>query len=322
MCVWLYERPSFGRAHRRGATPDGKAMKSHSPHDHDLGLQHDLNVMLGRRKAIGWLASAGGVMLLSACSSGSDTSSSDASSSSSTDTGSNSGSSSGSGSGSSSSGTCVADPTETAGPYPADGSNSANGSIANVLDDVGIVRTDMRPSFGAYSGTADGVQLDITITLVDVSNSCSPLEGYAIYLWHCDAEGDYSIYDLPNENYLRAVGVTDANGQVTFTTIFPGCYNGRYPHMHFEVYESLSAATSYQNKLLTGQMAMPENECTSVYNSSSTYDQSLSNFSGESISGDNIFGDNTSAQIAQQIPTLDGDPYSGYTGDVLVGIAL
>ena len=178
----------------------------------------------------------------------------------------------------------------------------------------------MRSSFGDSSGEAEGVQLDLTITLVNVNNACAPLEGYAIYIWHCDVNGDYSIYDLPAENYLRAVGVTDENGQATFTTIFPGCYNGRYPHIHFEVYPSLASATSYRNRLLVSQMAMPENECTSVYNSSSLYDASAANFVGESVATDNVFADNTADEIAQQTPSLSGDAYNGYTGDILIGL--
>jgi protocatechuate 3,4-dioxygenase beta subunit len=41
---------------------------------------------------------------------------------------------------------------------------------------------------------------------------------------------------VTTESYLRGVQVTDSNGQVTFTTIYPACYSGRWPHIHFEVF--------------------------------------------------------------------------------------
>ena len=67
-----------------------------------------------------------------------------------------------------------------------------------------------------------------------------------MYLWHCTADGNYSLYSsgITNQNYLRGVQVSDASGLVSFTSIFPGCYSGRWPHIHFEVYRSLALATS------------------------------------------------------------------------------
>jgi protocatechuate 3,4-dioxygenase beta subunit len=103
------------------------------------------------------------------------------------------------------------------------------------------------------------------------------LAGHAIYLWHCDALGRYSIYDLPNASYLRAVGVTDSVGNAAFMTIFPGCYPGRYPHIHFEVYMGLEQATSYKNRLLTSQMAMPADACRAIYAASKHYGASAAN---------------------------------------------
>jgi len=154
--------------------------------------------------------------------------------------------------------------------------------------------------------------------------SCTPLEAYAIYIWHCDSGGNYSIYSngLANENYLRGVQVTDANGQVTFQTVFPGCYSGRYPHIHFEIYPGLSSATSYRNSVLISQMAMPSAICTSLYNNVSGYSQSIQNFSQVTTSNDNVFGDNTAAQLAQQTPSLSGDNTNGYTGTILIGVGV
>ena len=283
-------------------------------HDHDLGLQHDMKFILGRRKALSWFLASGATALIAGCNSDDVIAAA---------TGSGSSGATGGGAtggGTTTTGDCVADAEETAGPYPADGSNTANGSVANVLNQSGVVRSDMRSSFGSFSGTAEGVDLVLTLTVVDAANGCTPLADHAVYLWHADAVGRYSIYDLPSENYLRAVGVTDANGEVTFTTVFPGCYAGRYPHMHLEVYPTLDTTSSYRNKILTGQIAMPENECAAVYDAISAYSQSAGNFARVSLGSDNIFGNNTSAQLAQQTPDLTGNPNNGYTGSVLIGV--
>jgi protocatechuate 3,4-dioxygenase beta subunit len=88
-----------------------------------------------------------------------------------------------------------------------------------------------------------------------------------VYLWHCDRAGLYSLYSAgaTNQNHLRGVQAANANGVVKFTTIFPGCYAGRWPHMHFEVYRSLTAATSVSNKIATSQIALPKAACDLVY---------------------------------------------------------
>ncbi len=163
--------------------------------------------------------------------------------------------------------------------------------------------------------------MTLTITVVDVNNGCAALEGYAVYIWHCTRDGLYSLYTVPNENYLRGVGVTDADGQVTFTSIFPGCYAGRYPHIHFEVYPSLARATSYSNRLLCSQFAMPQAACDTVY-ASSGYSSSASNFSSTTTSNDNVFGDNSSTQVTAMTPVMTGDLTNGYTGTVTVGLAI
>ena len=160
-------------------------------------------------------------------------------------------------------GGCSAIPAETAGPYPGDGTNTANGSVANALALSGIVRSDIRSSLGGLVGTAAGVPLTVTLTLVNSAASCALLPGYAVYLWHCDQAGRYSMYSsgVTNQNYLRGVQVSDGNGQVTFQTVFPGCYSGRWPHIHFEVFRSLAAASSGANDILTSQLALPQAVC-------------------------------------------------------------
>ena len=113
-------------------------------------------------------------------------------------------------------------PEETQGPFPADGSNGPS-----VLSLGGVVRSDIRSSFAGLNGTAAGVPLTIELTIVSVS-TCSPLAGRAVYIWHCDRAGGYSLYSqgVTNQNYLRGVQEADASGRVSFTSIFPGCYAG------------------------------------------------------------------------------------------------
>jgi protocatechuate 3,4-dioxygenase beta subunit len=283
---------------------------------HRPDLQRDLinmERMRQRRKMLTWLASGGAAAFVAACGGGSSETS-----------GSSTSTSSGSTTSSTSTAACIADPTETNGPYPSDGSNSANGSVSNILSSSGIVRSDVRSSFGSSTTTAPGLPLTLTITLVNSNVSCQPLQAYAIYMWQCDSGGNYSIYSngLTNENYLRGVQVTDSNGQATFTTVFPGCYAGRYPHIHFEIYPGLASATSYRNSVLISQMAMPSAICTQVYKSVSGYSQSVTNFSQVSVSTDNVFEDNTAAQIAQQTPSLSGDTTNGFSGTILIGVGV
>lgn len=207
-------------------------------------------------------------------------------------------------------GSCTQTPKETAGPYPGDGSNGPN---ALALE--GIQRSDMTQSIADATGTAAGVPFTITLTVVDATDGCTPLAGYAVYLWHCDRDGKYSMYDLENQNYLRAVQETDDAGQVTFTTIFPGCYSGRSPHMHFEVYSSVSSIRSSKNAVLTSQIAFPESACDAVY-ASDGYEASVSNYARTSFETDNVFSDGVESQLA----TVSGTVASGYTGSLQIGL--
>ncbi len=195
--------------------------------------------------------------------------------------------------------------------------------VSNVLQQSGVVRSDIRTSFDISTNTAPGVPLTLKMTVANSNNNCSALSGYAIYLWHCTRDGAYSLYSngVQNENYLRGVQVTDANGEVTFTTVFPGCYAGRYPHLHFEVYPSLDMATLYTNRVLTSQMALPRATCQTVYGSAAGYTQSINNLAGVTVANDGVFGDNSTAQMDQMTAALTGSVDAGYSGSILVGVA-
>jgi protocatechuate 3,4-dioxygenase beta subunit len=264
-------------------------------HQHDRGLSHDLPTLLSRRRALALLGGAGLAAALAGCgvAGGSDGADSAAGSP-------------GIGWPSASSAAAAADgggiPEETAGPYPGDGSNGVN-----VLTESGIARSDITRSFGAASGVAEGVPLTIRLTVLDTANGAGPLQGAAVYLWHCDREGRYSLYSegVTQENYLRGVQETGSDGTVTFTSIFPAAYSGRWPHVHFEVYPSLDAATTASGKLRTSQLAFPEAACRQVY-ATDGYAQSVQNLAQTSLETDMVFSDGYSLQLAK---------VTGNTGD-------
>jgi protocatechuate 3,4-dioxygenase beta subunit len=206
---------------------------------------------------------------------------------------------------------CATIPPETEGPYPGDGSNGAN-----ALGLGGVVRSDIRSSLAPASGTAAGVPLTIRLQVVNANGGCAPLAGRAVYLWHCDREGLYSMYTLVAQNYLRGVQETDGNGLVTFTSIFPGCYPGRWPHVHFEIYPSLALATAGGNKMAVSQLALPMDACAAAY-STAGYAQSVTNLAGITLASDNVFSDGATLQVA----TVTGTPSAGYLAALTVGLA-
>jgi protocatechuate 3,4-dioxygenase beta subunit len=243
--------------------------------DHDRGLDFDLPRLITRRQALGVLAGSVAAAL-AGCGSSSDDAGSSASSTGEI-------------------------PDETAGPYPGDRSNGPN-----ALAESGVVRSDITSSFGSASGVAEGVPTTIEMTLLDVAAGGTPLSGAAVYLWHCDIAGRYSMYDqgVAEENYLRGVQESDSDGNVRFTSIFPAAYSGRWPHIHFEVYESLDAATSGGSKLKTSQIALPQETCELVY-ATPGYEQSVDNLASTSLDGDNVFGDGYASQLATASGTVD-----------------
>jgi protocatechuate 3,4-dioxygenase beta subunit len=269
--------------------------------DHDRGLAFDLETLLTRRRALTLLGGAGFVAVATACGS---SGSGGASSTPSTSARSTAGDSAGSG----------ADriPEETAGPFPGDGSNGPD-----VLTQSGVVRSDITPSFGSMSGVAGGVPLTINLNVVSVSDGGQALANAAVYVWHCDQEGRYSLYSqgATNENYLRGVQETDRAGTVSFASIFPGCYSGRWPHIHFEVFESLDAATSGGSKLRTSQIALPKDACESVYGSDG-YEESVQNLTQVSLDTDNVFRDGYSLELG----TVTGSASDGTTVTLAVPV--
>jgi protocatechuate 3,4-dioxygenase beta subunit len=211
---------------------------------------------------------------------------------------------------------CALIPPETAGPFPGNGSNGPN-----ALGEPGIVRSDIRSSFGSSgSAVATGTALDFTLRLVDPALGCSPLAGFAIYAWHCDARGRYSMYSsgVTTQNYLRGVQITGNDGRATFTTVFPGAYPGRWPHIHFEVYPSLDAAVAGNRALRVSQLALPDAACRAVYAQAALYPSSLASHVRTPLRSDGVFRDDGGVL---QLATATGSVAKGYTAALEVGIA-
>lgn len=200
--------------------------------------------------------------------------------------------------------------TETAGPYPGDGSNGPD-----VLDMSGIARQDLTVSLG--TGTkVDGVPMTLKMQLQNLQTN-QPYANAAVYLWHCDPQGRYSMYSngVTGETWLRGVQLADATGTVTFHSIIPGCYDGRWPHIHFEVFEDINQITDAKNNVLTSQLAIPEAVCQSVY-ADSRYTGSAANLNKITLKTDNVFSDGSDLQI----PQVGGDAKNGYELSISVGI--
>ena len=203
-------------------------------------------------------------------------------------------------------------PEETNGPYPADGTNGIN-----VLEESGIVRRDITSSLDGGT-TADGVPLSLTFTVTDTANGGVPFDGVAVYAWQCDAQGRYSMYSegVEDQTYLRGIQIADADGTATFETIVPGCYTGRWTHLHFEIYPDADSATDAVHAIATSQVAFPQDMLDAVYELD-TYPESARNLAQVgSLDNDNVFGDGYDLQMG----TFTGDTATGYVGTLTVAV--
>lgn len=255
-------------------------MRDHD--EHREGLHHDLPHLIGRRQALQVLGTAGAGVLLTGCSAMAKTPRAEV-------------------------------PSETAGPYPGDGSNGPN-----VLDDSGVVRRDIRKSFGGASGRATGVPLRVNLTVTDASSDYKAMAGAAVYAWHCDRLGRYSLYSsgVTDQNWLRGVQRTNSAGTAAFTTIFPGCYPGRWPHIHFEVYQSVNDAVDSGPIVKTSQIALPAAISRKVY-ATSRYPGSQANLRQLTLRSDNVFGNDGGVH---QLATCTGSVSNGYVANLTIGV--
>lgn len=184
-------------------------------------------------------------------------------------------------------GSCTASPTETVGPFP--------------------IQTPAQLVRASIIGDRTGVALLMSLTIQDRSDGCTPLAGVFVDVWQCDREGNYSEYgggplqqtNYTDKTFLRGRQTTNADGQVSFVSIFPGWYPGRAPHIHVEVLSSTG------NSLLVTQIAFPADVYTIVYASTG-----YNGAPDTSNTQDYIFDDSLSANMADSVA---GNITDGYT---------
>ena len=277
------------------------------PHEdvEDQGLAFDLGTLIDRRRALGIFGAGASVFALAACT-GTTTSSSSSSASATA-----SASETASATPSPSKTYDEEMPQETAGPYPGDGSNGAD-----ALDVSGVERSNITASIDG-GAAVDGVAMTLTMNIVDMVKDNGPMTGAAVYVWHCDPDGNYSMYSegVEDETYLRGVQVVGDDGKVTFTSIVPGCYAGRWPHIHFEVFPDIGSITDATNAVLTSQIALSEEMANTVYKDS-RYPDSATNMSQVTLETDNVFSDG----VDMQMPKVSGSVAKGYTVTIDVPI--
>ncbi|GAA1636720.1 intradiol ring-cleavage dioxygenase [Actinoplanes couchii] len=203
-------------------------------------------------------------------------------------------------------------PEETQGPFPGDGSNGPD-----VLERSGVVRSDVRASLDG-SGPVPGVALALELTVSDLATGGGPLTGAAVYIWQCDRDGRYSMYSdgVTRQTFLRGVQIVDRAGKVRFTSVFPGCYPGRWPHVHFEVYPDRAGITDHTAVIATSQLAFPQGVCEEAY-AQPGYRESAANLAGVTLDTDMVFRDD---HAVTQMATVTGDAVQGYAASLAVHV--
>ena len=181
---------------------------------------------------------------------------------------------------------CAVTPTETVGPYP------------SLVD---LFRSDIREG-------KSGTLLTLTIRVVNAASACAAVSGANVEIWHVDAAGNYSQYGTQTaQTYLRGIQTTNSNGEVTFTTIYPGWYQGRATHVHVEV-------TMGGRSVKVTQIAFPETVNNAVHASGVYASRGTNPISNQS---DGIFSDSLSSEIV----TPTGSATGGYAATFQVGIS-
>jgi protocatechuate 3,4-dioxygenase beta subunit len=132
---------------------------------------------------------------------------------------------------------CIATPQAVEGPY---------------YFDAKMLRSDITEGH-------PGAPLRIRLVVMDAA-SCQPLTGARVDIWHSRADGLYSGYagqgddhaiDTSGGSFMRGTQLADTRGEVRFSTVYPGWYEGRTTHIHFKVFTD-------EKNVLTGQMYFPD----------------------------------------------------------------
>ncbi len=184
---------------------------------------------------------------------------------------------------------CTVTPSETAGPFP-------------TKVPANFVRKDITDG-------RTGVAMTMNITIKNANASCAALAGALVDVWHCDKDGYYSEYggsgmqsaNFTTVDFLRGRQTTDANGLAGFTSIFPGWYGGRAPHIHVHVYNAAGKS------LLVTQIAFLYAVSNAVYTAGQSYGYTKG--AQDTLNErDNVFSDGVTNELA----TLSGSLSGGY----------
>jgi protocatechuate 3,4-dioxygenase beta subunit len=222
---------------------------------------------------------------------------------------------------STSSSSCVAATNVTRGPYFVD--NQSDPNITDDDVDASIPeRSDIRSDTKGSTGTQGGLPLYLNIVVGAYSSSgCSSLANAQVHIWHCNAQGVYSDVqassndndaNLTGENFLRGYQYTDADGKVSFTTIYPGWYSGRAVHIHVKVrvFDSSGNITTEA----TTQLFFNDSTTDAVYAANSQYERSTSRDTLNA--SDSIYNSESPALLVD----LTGSAGTAFTGSISIGV--
>lgn len=198
-------------------------------------------------------------------------------------------------------GACVLIPQETAGPFP-----------LNLSTNQDYFRQDITEG-------KTGQPLNLKLKVVNINDGCAPISQARVDVWHCDADGVYSGYANQNggvnaqgQTFCRGIQLSDANGEVSFLTIYPGWYPGRATHIHFQVYLN-------NGLIATSQLAFPE-EINQVVHQTGVYTSQGQNPTKNTDDG--IFRSPADALQYQLATTTQNTTTGGYDAFLKVGIAV
>ena len=203
-------------------------------------------------------------------------------------------------------------PEETAGPFPGDGSNGVHVLTTPASSAATSARASAR-----RRRPPQGVPLTVTLTVVDAATGSRrwPAPRSTCGTATATATTRCTPRASTNENYLRGVQAADANGTVTFTTIFPACYSGRWPHIHFEVYPSVATPRERPDRQDLADRAA-RGDLRPVY-ATTGYEQSVRTWRRSPSRSDNVFGDDGGVH---QIASMSGSASGGYAAALTIGV--
>jgi protocatechuate 3,4-dioxygenase beta subunit len=188
---------------------------------------------------------------------------------------------------------CSVTNSETAGPFP-------------TITPASYVRSNI------ITDNRTGVAFTINITINNINANCGAYEGALVDIWHCDKDGYYSEYggtsmqtvDYTAVHFLRGRQVSDTNGLVTFTSIFPGWYTSRATHIHVHIYKADGTS------LLVTQIAFPEgtNSAVALVNAATAYGYTKGLTGYTYNSSDNVFSDG----VTNELSSVAGSVSAGF----------